>query len=317
MLARYDAQLRTVVPDPLPEGLRIERDGPLVRYIGYANGGGIGYRDLDGIEGTQLDELIARQIQVFAERGEAFEWKSHGHDRPADLPDRLLAHGFEPEDLETIVIASVAAIAREASSPDGVSLREVTERADFDRIGAMEDAIWRDGRNGWLADSLEKERAADPDAITIVVAESAGEVVCAGWVRFVSRHGLRDAVGWRHAPRVAASGHLSRVGRLPRQPRGGAGVPLPAGGRVVGEPTGPGAHGLRRGHDDDAVHLDAAGEPSVAQAGLVAHLHDSCDAPRHGRRGVGTRRPDRAGGRRLRTRRSHRRGLPGRLARPR
>ncbi len=186
MLARYDAQLRTVVPDPLPEGLRIERDGPLVRYIGYANGGGIGYRDLDGIEGTQLDELIARQIRVFAERGEAFEWKSHGHDRPADLPDRLLAHGFEPEDLETIVIASVAAIARESSSPDEVSLREVTERADFVRIGAMEDEIWRDGRNGWLADSLEKERAADPDAITIVVAESAGEVVCAGWVRFVA-----------------------------------------------------------------------------------------------------------------------------------
>jgi hypothetical protein len=160
MLARYDDQLRTVVPDPLPEGLRIERDGPLVRYIGYANGGGIGYRDLDGIEGAELDDLIDRQIRAFAERGEAFEWKSHGHDRPADLPDRLLAHGFEPEDLETIVIASVAAIALEASAPDGVSLREVTERADFVRIGAMEDAIWRDGRNGWLADSLEKERAA-------------------------------------------------------------------------------------------------------------------------------------------------------------
>ena len=194
MLARYDAQLRTVVPDPLPEGLRIERDGPLVRYIGYPNGGGIGYRDLDGIEGTELDDLIARQIQAFAERGEAFEWKSHGHDRPADLPDRLLAHGFEPEDLETIVIASVAAITREASPPDGLSLREVGERADFDRIGAMEDAIWRDGRTGWLADSLEKERAADPDALTIVVAESAGEVVCAGWVRFVA--GTEFATLW-------------------------------------------------------------------------------------------------------------------------
>ncbi len=194
LLARYDAQLRTVVPDPLPAGLRVERDGPLVRYVGYTNGGGIGYRDLDGIDGARLDELIARQIHVFAERGEAFEWKSHGHDRPADLPDRLLAHGFEPEDLEAIVIASVTAIAREAPAPEGVSLREVTERADFDRIGAMEDAIWHDGRNGWLADSLEEERAADPDAITIVVAESAGEVVSAGWVRFVT--GTEFATLW-------------------------------------------------------------------------------------------------------------------------
>ena len=185
LLARYDAQLRTVVPDPQPEGLRIERDGPLVRYIGYANGGGIGYRHLDGIEGAELDELISRQIRVFAERGEPFEWKLHGHDRPADLPDRLLEQGFEPEDLETVVIASVAAIAGEVAPLEEVSLREVSERADLDRIGTMEDAIWQDGRTGWLADSLANERAADPDAIAVVVAESAGEVVCAGWVRFV------------------------------------------------------------------------------------------------------------------------------------
>ena len=113
--ARYDAQLRTVVPDPLPEGLRVERDGPLVRFTGYGNGGGIGYRDLGGIQGAELDELIARQVRAFAERGEAFEWKLHGHDRPADLSERLLAQGFVPEDLETVVIAPVAEVAGEVS----------------------------------------------------------------------------------------------------------------------------------------------------------------------------------------------------------
>ncbi len=184
--ARYDAQPRTVVPDPLPEGLHVERDGPLLRYLGYGHGGGIGYRDLAGIEGIELDELIARQVRVFAERGEAFEWKLHGHDRPLDLSERLLAQGFVPEDLETVVIAPVADVAGEVTPPDEVSLREVGARADFERIGAMEDAIWHDGRAGWLSDSLEAERAADPDAITIVVAESADEFVCAGWVRFVS-----------------------------------------------------------------------------------------------------------------------------------
>jgi len=66
-----------------------------------------------------------------------------------------------------------------------VRLHEVTERADFDRIAAMEEAIWSDNR-GWLADSLEAERAVDPDAITIVVAEASAEVVCAAWVRFAA-----------------------------------------------------------------------------------------------------------------------------------
>lgn len=186
LLASYDAQLRAGIPDPLPEGVRVERDGPLVRFIGWGHGGAIAYRDLDGIEGAELDELIARQVRVFADRGEPFEWKLHGHDRPADLSERLIAKGFVPEDVETVVIAPVTAIAGEVLLPDGVSLREVSERTDLDRIGAMEEAIWHDDRAGWLSDGLEAEQVVDPDAITIVVAQAADGFVSAGWVRFVS-----------------------------------------------------------------------------------------------------------------------------------
>ena len=87
--------------------LRVERDGPVLRFIGWGDGGGIFYRDLGGLEGAELDELIARQIQVFADRRESFEWKLHGHDRPADLSERLIAHGFVPEELETVLVAPV------------------------------------------------------------------------------------------------------------------------------------------------------------------------------------------------------------------
>lgn len=185
LLARYDAQLRAQLPDRLPEGVHVELDGPLLRFVGFGHGGFVGYRDLGGLDGTQLDELIARQVRVFAGRGEAFEWKLHGHDRPADLAERLVAMGFVPEEMETVVIAPVSAVAGEVLVPDGVTLRQVGERADLDRIGAMEEAIWRDDRAGWLADGLEAEYAVDPDAMAIVVAEAEGEVVCAGWVRFV------------------------------------------------------------------------------------------------------------------------------------
>jgi GNAT superfamily N-acetyltransferase len=186
LLALYDAQLRADAPDPLPKGLRVERDGPLVRFTGLGHGGWIGYRGLGGIDGVELDELIARQVRVFADRGEEFEWKLHGHDEPADLSERLIAQGFVSEEMETVVIAPVAGIAGQVLLPDDVSLREVHERADLDRIGTLEETIWHDGRAGWLADSLEAEQVVDPHAITIVVAESAGEPVCAGWVRFAS-----------------------------------------------------------------------------------------------------------------------------------
>jgi GNAT superfamily N-acetyltransferase len=169
----------------LPEGVRAEPDGPLLRMLGEKHGGFIEYRDLAGLEGAELDELIARQVRVFAERGERFEWKLHAHDLPVDLAQRLTAAGFVPEDEESVMIAPVAAVAAEPRVPDGVRVHEVTERADFDRIAVMEESIWHDNR-GWLADGLEAERAADPSAITIVVAEAGAEFVCAGWVRFAA-----------------------------------------------------------------------------------------------------------------------------------
>ena len=142
LLAAYDTQLRTHVPERLPPGVSVERDGPLLRFYGLADRSWVLYRDLGGLEGADLDELIARQIRVFAERRERFEWKLHGHDRPADLPQRLLAHGFVSEEQETVLIAPAAAIAGQAQLPAGVAVREVTERRDLDRIARLEQAAW-------------------------------------------------------------------------------------------------------------------------------------------------------------------------------
>jgi hypothetical protein len=183
LLASYDAQIRAPVPDRLPAGETLERDGPLLRFSGGPGGGWVLYRDLDGIDGDELDELIARQVAFFAARGDRFEWKYHGHDLPADLPDRLLAAGFEPEPTETIVIGRVDATAGEPQLPDGVALREVTERHDFERIAAMERRVWDDDQT-WLPDMLESEQHVDPDSLTVVVAEAGDTVVCAAWIRY-------------------------------------------------------------------------------------------------------------------------------------
>jgi GNAT superfamily N-acetyltransferase len=183
LLHAYDTQLRARVPHRLPAGVEVERDGPLLRTLGLTYGGFVEYHDLGGLEGADLDDLIARQIGVFAERGEPFEWKLHGHDRPHDLPQRLRAAGFSPEELETVVIAPVAEIAARPSLPEGLSLREVVDRADLERIAAFEDAA-SGGDHRWLADSLGAERAADAEGLKIFVVEAGSEIVCAAWVRF-------------------------------------------------------------------------------------------------------------------------------------
>jgi hypothetical protein len=196
----YDSQLRARVPDPVPAGVTVERDGPLVRIFGLDKGGFLTYQSLGGLGGAALDELIARQRVLFARRGEPVEWKLHGHDQPADLADRLTAAGFEPEDRETVMIGPVAPLAAMLPVlPEGVRLREVTARVDLDRIAEMESEVWQSQR-GWLADGLEREIAADPRGLTVVAAEADGEVVSAGWVRYVSGTGFGTLWGGSTLP---------------------------------------------------------------------------------------------------------------------
>ncbi|GHH81849.1 N-acetyltransferase [Streptomyces sulfonofaciens] len=191
LLAAYDEQMRGV-PPTLPAGVHIETDGPLTRVVGQYRGF-VGCPPDPGVRGTDLDRLIARQRDFFAARGEAVEWKTRGHDRPADLTDRLRAAGFTPEDRETVLIGRVAEMAGEPVLPDGVTLRQVTADADMHRIGAMESAVW-DQDMSWLGKDLIGRVAAAPDEIAVLVAESGGTVVSAAWLVF--RAGTEFACLW-------------------------------------------------------------------------------------------------------------------------
>lgn len=190
----YDNQLRAYDPE-LP-GVTVEFDGPLKRASGIRGGGYIVYRDLAGLDGADLDALIARQREYFRDRGERVEWKLHEHDLPADLADRLTAHGFVPEARETVVIGPVAPLAAALPVvPTGVRLRDVTDPADFDRIARMEASVWGDDRS-WISDMLREEIVAHPTDLAVTVAEDTetSEVVSAGWVRFVP--GTKFATLW-------------------------------------------------------------------------------------------------------------------------
>jgi GNAT superfamily N-acetyltransferase len=194
LLAAYEAQVRARIPARLPSGVEVTRDGPLVRFAGFPWGGFVVYRDLGGATGAELDALIARQVDVFAQRGERFEWKLHGHDLPDDLPERLRAAGFAPEERETIVIALATGVGGEPTPPEGVSLRETTVRFDLERIAELERAVWQEDEPGSLADSLESELSADPDGLAVVLAEAGDALVSAAWIRF--EEGTEFATLW-------------------------------------------------------------------------------------------------------------------------
>lgn len=197
LLAAYDGQLRGAPRVP-PAGVTYEEDGPLARAVGQFRGFVTAPADL-GVTGGDLDALIARQRDFFAARGEAVEWKVRGHDRPADLPERLLAAGFAAEDQETVFIGLTDRLAAEVElpdgpdGPDGVGIRQVTSDEDFRRVARMLGVVW--GLDfGWLAGDLAARRAAAPEDLAVFVAEAGGEVVSAAWL--VRRAGTDFAGLW-------------------------------------------------------------------------------------------------------------------------
>ncbi|AEW98944.1 GNAT family N-acetyltransferase [Streptantibioticus cattleyicolor] len=191
LLAAYDEHMRGAPPTP-PADVRHEWDGPVLRIVGRPRGLVTAPRDT-GLRGAELDRLIARQRDYFAARGEAVEWKTRGHDLPADLPDRLRAAGFEPEDEETVLIGRAERMATEPVPPPGVVLRRVTADADMRRVAALESAVW--GLDlGWLAEDLIGRVAVAPEEIAVLVAEAGGHPVCAAWL--VHRAGTPFASLW-------------------------------------------------------------------------------------------------------------------------
>jgi GNAT superfamily N-acetyltransferase len=179
LLAAYDAQMRGVGQN-LAASVVVDRDGPLTRVSNQHRGFVTGPRDL-GVEGAELDALIARQQAFFADVG--LEWKTRAHDVPRDITGRLTAAGFVAEPHETVEIAAVADLGTDPRPPDGVVLRELTEARDLRRIGGLESAVW-DADMAWIGEDLVGRVAAWPDRIVVFAAEADDELVSAAWLVF-------------------------------------------------------------------------------------------------------------------------------------
>jgi GNAT superfamily N-acetyltransferase len=173
----YDEQIRSRPGSA--NGGSIERVGALIRKVG-----GDGFLQyLGGVDGAELDQLIADQVEYFMKLGAKVEWKYYSHDLPADLPERLTTAGFVPDEEECLLIGDVEELPTDVVLPEGIRLREVTSRADLERMQAMEEEV-SGYSHSWLPDALTAA-IADDDPATVVVAETDdGQVVCASWIRF-------------------------------------------------------------------------------------------------------------------------------------
>ena len=186
LLAAYDSQLRREAE--LLGATDVTADGPLVRGI-FDRGGFVSYRDLGRLTGSALDALICRTVAYFRDETdvEEFEWKTRGHDAPADLAEHLTAAGLTPDAEETVMIGEASALAVPVALPDDVILRRIDPESatflkDAHRLAAMQVHVFGSGPS---AESLIRRMSTLDDLTEVWIAEAGGEVVCAGRLEVV------------------------------------------------------------------------------------------------------------------------------------
>ncbi|MCQ4207062.1 GNAT family N-acetyltransferase [Streptomyces longispororuber] len=199
VLNLFDRQLRREARPDEP-GARVERVGDVVRQTGPPAGwNGVLWSDLD--EHT-VDAAVAEQVRFARERGVEMEWKTYGHDRPADLPARLLAAGFVAEETETLLVAETARVPMDVDPPDGVRLLPVTDEAQVELVERVHDLAFDGGRSS-IGHQVRRQLAHDPSTVPAVVALHGDEPVSAARLElhpgtdFASLWGGGTVPAWR------------------------------------------------------------------------------------------------------------------------
>ena len=178
--AAFDAQLRHKTEADEP-GAVIEADRGVLRWV--APGTQTSCIIWSQLSADSADAVILAQREYFTSRGTPVEWKYYDYDQPADLPERLVAAGFEAEDEELMLVAETAAIGREVVLPAGVRLEPVTDHAGLAAMTAVHDLAF--GEPGTeLAARLADQLRVAPDSLQLVVAMAGDEPVAAARIEF-------------------------------------------------------------------------------------------------------------------------------------
>jgi len=183
LLSLYDREVRGSFLDRLPTGWVGSQDGPVARALFPRSGLAMLTRPAHDLAVGDLRTLVDRTITYFADAGHWFEWKTYDHDT-VDLVPLLEAAGAEAEEHEALVLGSASLLAVEPVLPPGLTMREVIEVIDLERIAALQSTVWGEDWS-WLTADLEA-RLTDPNQPTRIFVvedhEADGLVVSAAWV---------------------------------------------------------------------------------------------------------------------------------------
>jgi GNAT superfamily N-acetyltransferase len=200
LLALYDRHERR---EARPPGLTVEVTPRVVRHIGPpGHPCWVLYADLDG---TDPDGVIRGEQAHFGGLGRGFEWKHFAHDRPADLPARLLAAGFVAEPPEALMALDLTSLPAWLDAPAGHGVREGGAELQG-AVGSVMAAVWP-GQASRIAEQLAILLREAPDAMRLFVAFEGHDPVAAAWSLRTAGSPFLGLFGGSSLPEHRGRGH--------------------------------------------------------------------------------------------------------------
>ncbi len=182
MLEIYNHEVRRAC-----EWTRMRRDvlPEVVRHVLTGVGYGGGYISWCDLTEDTADAVIEREVAYFRDLGVDFEWKYYDYDRPADLPQRLLARGFTRGEPEALMVAHLDDLPAEYWTMDISAVTRVTAPGVVDEIVRMENEVWDREISGFAA-GLKYDLEHNPQDVSVFVIWQDGRVVSAAWTFYLA-----------------------------------------------------------------------------------------------------------------------------------
>ncbi len=164
---------------------RVERQvtARTVRLIDKLNERGtVIYSNLDE---SNADTTIREEIAFFKKLkiADDLEWKLFDYDQPADLKDRLVKHGFTPQDPDAVLILDLQAVPSALLEPIPQDVQRITDPARLSELLPIHKGVW-DEDNEWLIKSLARTLREKPQELSVYIAYADGTAASAAWIDY-------------------------------------------------------------------------------------------------------------------------------------
>jgi hypothetical protein len=220
LLALYDAEMRI---DPPLDGGQMRKAPGLVVFDAGPNSPRGGWVLYTHLAEDIVDAAIQSQIRHFRATDRSFEWKVFDHDTPANLKERLLAHGFTPEEPEALAVLDLESAPDVLWQPVPEAVRRVTQPDEIDWIVEILESVWDEPR-GRLGEALKSDLIHSPHTISLFLAYVDDQPASAAWIYFHPGKQFADLFGGSTLEQYRGRGLYTALGAARAQEARGRGV---------------------------------------------------------------------------------------------